>query len=483
MIQPLAAKFLLFVSKNRNAYGRISQRFLGDLPRRLLILANLLSYKKGQYVGTLRYGNYCQILTMNKPLLFRTEALNARQVKWLGGTVLARPLSFTFLTAMAVGMALLIVGFLLLGTYTKRSSVSGQLAPDIGVLKVYAPQSGIVLQKRVSEGQSVRQGELLYLVSSERQSSTEGGIQAAISRQVGLRQQSLRDELSQTRRLQQDEVRAMLKKVDALQAEQANVLHQLGGQRARIELAEAGVKRASQLLAQGYISTEMTQQKQADLLDQRNRLQALERDQISVERELQAQHGELTSLPLRQQNQLAQIERMLTSTDQEWTESEGKRRIAITAPESGVATAVGAEAGQTVDGAKPLVSIIPGGAVLQAHLYAPSRAVGFIRPTDRVLLRYHAFPYQKFGHSEGVVASVSRTALTASEIAGMPNTAASSGEPLYRITVVLDRQTITAYGRPQPLQAGMLVDADILQEKRRLYEWVLEPLYSLTGKL
>jgi membrane fusion protein len=29
----------------------------------------------------------------------------------------------------------------------------------------------------------------------------------------------------------------------------------------------------------------------------------------------------------------------------------------------------------------------------------------------------------------------------------------------------------------------MLLDADILQEKRRLYEWVLEPLYTLSGKL
>ncbi len=65
----------------------------------------------------------------------------------------------------------------------------------------------------------------------------------------------------------------------------------------------------------------------------------------------------------------------------------------------------------------------------------------------------------------------------------MPSASVSNGEPLYRITVVLARQTITAYGKPQPLQAGMLVDADIVQEKRHLYEWVLEPLYSLTGKL
>ncbi len=29
----------------------------------------------------------------------------------------------------------------------------------------------------------------------------------------------------------------------------------------------------------------------------------------------------------------------------------------------------------------------------------------------------------------------------------------------------------------------MTLQADILQERRRLYEWVLEPLYSMTGKL
>jgi membrane fusion protein len=261
------------------------------------------------------------------------------------------------------------------------------------------------------------------------------------------------------------------------------VLHQLLGQRARIELAEAAVKRASQLLAKGYFSAEMTQQKQADLLDQRNRLRSLERDQLSVTRELHTTKSELTSLPLRQQNQLAQIERLLTNTDQEWTESEAKRRIAIPAPQSGIATALTAEVGQTVDGAKPLVSIIPSGAILQAHLYAPSRAVGFIRPADRVLLRYQAFPYQKFGHTRGIVASVSRTALSPSEIAGVPTAANGSGEPLYRITVIVERQSIVAYGEAQPLQAGMLVDADILQEKRKLYEWVLEPLYSLTGKL
>jgi membrane fusion protein len=424
-----------------------------------------------------------EYLAMSSTPLFRADALNARQIKCLGDIVLVRPLSFLVLTTMAVGMALLIVSFMMLGSYTKRSTVSGQLVPDVGVLKIYAPQAGIVVAKYVREGQWCKKGGILYLASSERQSSALGDIQATISRQVELREKSLRDDLTHTRTLQQAEENALRKKIDGLQAEQANVIHQLEGQRVRIGLADAALNRAAKLLAQGYFSTEMWQQKQADTLDQRNRLQALQRDQISVERELQEQRSDLASLPLRQRTQLAQIERLITSTGQEWTESEGKRRIAVVAPESGVATAVTAEVGQTVDSGKAVVSIVPDGAVLQAHLFAPSRAIGFVRPGDHVLLRYQAYPYQKFGHAEGVVASVSRTALSASDLAAAPGQASNSGEPLYRITVMLARQTITAYGKPLSLQAGMLVDADILHEKRKLYEWVLEPLYSLTGKL
>lgn len=419
---------------------------------------------------------------MKRESLFREEALAASRVQWLGEILLIRPMTLRLLTGVAALLALLVAGLFFLGSYTKRNSVSGQLMSDLGEVKVYPPQAGVVLKKLVREGQPVRQGDVLYIVSSERQTANRDDIQQSISQQVARRQQSLREELAQTRRVQQDEEAALRKRIDALQAEQGNVKRQLSSQRNRVELAEDAFKRGAQLFEQGFVSKEVMQQKQADLLDQRLRLQALERDEISVSRELLTARNELTSQPLRQHNQLAQIERMLANTEQEWTESEAKRRIAVTAPESGIATAVTAEVGQAIDGGKPIVSIMPQGAQLQAHLYAPSRAIGFVRRDDQVLLRYQAFPYQKFGHAQGVIVSISQTALPVNEFTGSPGPA-NNTEPLYRITVKLARQSINAYGTPQALQAGMQVEADILQERRRLYEWVLEPLYSLTGKL
>lgn len=424
---------------------------------------------------------------MSTKQLFRPAAFNAKQVKWLGDIVLVRPISFSFLTLFAISLATIIIAFLTWGSYTKRATVSGQLIPNTGLVKVYVPQSGIVFQKHVLEGQTVKQGDVLYVLSSERQSSTQGDTQIAISRQVEAREQSLRDEFTKTQSLQQDERTALFKKVAGLQAEIAVLGNQIEGQKSRTALVQESVARYQSLLTQDYISKEQLQQKQEDLLDQRNKLDGLERDRITVGRDLAEQQSNLSSLSLKQQNQLAQIDRVLASTGQELTESEAKRRLVITAPEAGIATAVTAEIGQAVDTSKPLVSIVPVNAVLQADLYAPSKAIGFVKAGDAVLLRYQAYPYQKFGHAKGIVASVSKTALPASELTSVgafsSSAAPGSNEPMYRITVSLNQQTVSAYGKAQSLQAGMLLDADVLQEKRRLYEWVLEPLYSLTGKL
>jgi membrane fusion protein len=81
------------------------------------------------------------------------------------------------------------------------------------------------------------------------------------------------------------------------------------------------------------------------------------------------------------------------------------------------------------------------------------------------------------------VRSVSRSTVGPAELLGdgaaLPGLV--PGEPVYRVTVELARQTATAYGEEVALQPGMQLEADVLIETRRLYRWVLDPLYSLTG--
>jgi hypothetical protein len=127
-----------------------------------------------------------------------------------------------------------------------------------------------------------------------------------------------------------------------------------------------------------------------------------------------------------------------------------------------VLSAVLAEPGQSVAPASALANLVPQGAVLQAQLYAPSSAVGFVRPGQTVRLRLEAFPYQKFGQLEGRVVQVSRTPLAASELAAQTLAGVAPGRPgeaMFRITVgLVDGQA----GRwPQPLVAGMRLQAGV----------------------
>ncbi|WP_322072461.1 HlyD family secretion protein [Burkholderia cepacia] len=419
--------------------------------------------------------------------LFRSEAAQARRMRVLGDIVLVHPLSMTLLTVVAMVMATCVVLFFAFGTYTRRTTVSGVVMPDAGLVKVYALQPGIVVERDVKEGQRVTRGQTLYTVSTDLQSAAQGATQAALIAQARQRKASLLAEMDKTRSLQQDERDTLRAKIGNLKGTLAQIDDQLAAQRLRTSIAADGATRYRGLLAQDYISKDQAQQREADLLDQQSKLNGLLRDRASTLQSLTEASNELSGLGFKQQNQLAQIDRNVIDVDQNLIESEAKRRIVVTAPEAGIVTAAIADVGQSVDTSRPLASVVPGGARWQAHLFVPSTAIGFVRVGEAVLVRYQAFPYQKFGQYGATVVSIARTALSAAELANDGGPAATPGEgrdaTFYRVIVALDAQHVTAYGAQQPLQAGMTLQADILQERRRLYEWVLEPLYSLTGKL
>ncbi|WP_277590013.1 HlyD family secretion protein [Pseudomonas chlororaphis] len=418
--------------------------------------------------------------------MFRLEALASRQVNWLGEIVLVRPVSFTVLTLIAVLFAVMVVTFFLCGSYTKRSTVPGQLVPSSGQLKIHSPQYGLVLERFVEEGQLVKRGARLFRLSSERFAGDSGPVQAEVSDQLTQRRRSLDEELTKQKQLQAEERQSLQSKLESLRQELMTLAQQTASQERLVQLATNAADRYQGLMDKGYISMDQLQQRQAELLGQRQTLQGLARETTALTQQLVERRHELSGLSALHENQLAGIRRSLSSVQQELIESEAKRTLIITAPQDGVATAILAEPGQTVDSSRSLMSIVPADSHLQAELYAPSKAIGFIHAGDPVMVRYQAYPYQKFGQHHGNVMSVSKTTLSAAELASMTGSVPGlglNGEQIYRIRVDLEAQSVLAYGKPRPLQTGMLVEADILQETRHLYEWVLEPLYSLTGKL
>lgn len=409
--------------------------------------------------------------------------LKARSARSLGQIILTPHPRTTWLVVISAVLGTLVVLFLTYGTYTRRATVTGQLVPSTGVIRVHTPQAGVVLERKVNEGQVVSKGDVLFVLNSDRLGSGAREIQADIGQQVDERRRSLEAELARNKGVEAAEIGHLERRAGTLRAEQQSIERQMDQQRIRLKLAEDARKRYQGLADQDYIAREQLFQKEAELSEQQSRLQALERDALVAQRELATTLREIENTRVRYANQNGLLERGVSSAQQELTEVEARRRVVITAPESGRATLVSGEAGQSVDTTRPLLNLVPSDAKLEVRLYAPSRTMGFIRPGDTVLLRYQSFPYQKFGQHEGVVASVSNNAVTSTELAGFQIPDVPPGEPVYAIVVTLKQQNVTAYGKQWPLSAGMRLDADILQETRRLWEWMLEPLYSITGSM
>jgi membrane fusion protein len=415
--------------------------------------------------------------------IFREESLQALQPRLQGEVIVVPRMGMWWWCLLALVILAALAWFVTQGNYTRRSTVAGHLVPQAGMIRVQTPQTGVIIERKVAEGQVVRKGDVLYVLSSDRVGSGTREIQQDISREIQQRRLSMQSEIARNEKAQSDDLMHVERRISGLQKDAQTIERQIEQQRRRVEVAQDIKNRYQGLADQDYIAKEQLIQKELELSEQQSRLQALERDVQATQRELATAARDIDSTKSRYANLNSGLQRTISSSQQELTEVDSRRRVVVTAPEDGRATLVAGDVGQVADPSRPLLNLLPVQTQLQARLFAPSRTIGFVRPGDRVLLRYQAYPYQKFGLHEGTVASISTAAVPSAELAGFTLPDMAAGEPVYGITVDLQSQSVKAYGQAQALQAGQRLDADILQETRKLYEWMLEPLYSITGKL
>ncbi|TNC51969.1 hypothetical protein FHG66_03965 [Rubellimicrobium rubrum] len=123
------------------------------------------------------------------------------------------------------------------------------------------------------------------------------------------------------------------------------------------------------------------------------------------------------------------------------------------------------------------------GVPLEARLHAPGHAIGDLRPGQRVQLRYDAFPYQRHGQHKGVVRRLLPASLTPEEVAeitGSPALAVSG--PLFEVEVDLVDPAAEVMGQGARLMPTMTLEADVLIETRKVWEWVLDLDDALDGE-
>lgn len=409
--------------------------------------------------------------------LFRQEALHQQDRGALGDVTLVTPPSATLLVMIAATIGILLITFAVWGEYTRKVHVTGFLAPDKGLIKVIPPMAGTLIEKHVKDGQEVKKGDVLFVLSTDRSTPIITNTQAATLQQLSERRRSYESQRATQDHIDKLQQSGLKARIEAASYEISLIDNELATRQKRLDIAIQTATKFDELANKQFVPALQAQQKYEETLDQRAQLQEMQRRRANLVQQHAALNVELQSSVLYASVQRGEIQRNLAILEQERVAMESQRLVIIAAPTDGTVTAIVAEQGQQASPTTPLLTILPSGARLQAQLLVPSRAIGFIAPQQTVALRYQAFPYQHFGNHQGRVIEVSKTLLAANE------SAIAVSEPMYRITVALDAQTVRAQDKNMPLQAGMLLDADVWLERRSIIQWIFAPLYSLSGKV
>jgi membrane fusion protein len=411
--------------------------------------------------------------------LFRPEALAARDAIQWGKPVGEAPISWSVILGVLVVIVAAALIFLMTANYARKETVRGILRAQGGETRIVASDPGIIRSLHVVEGQLVAKGDLLAVIGAERVS--EGGGFASDDVLAALQQ----EEASLIARL--DALAssiplagmAAVAETEALVAERQAAQDAIAAAEERQKLAAERVALAKPVRERGFLSADELRRRE-DALIVANQAVADARSRAAA---LEARIERARALAARTPHDLAQTRGLLegqrAAVSQRRAQAEASRGYELRAQSSGRVTALQAVLGQPVDRSRPLMTISPADPVLISELYVPSRAAGFVEPGQSVRLLYDAFPFQRFGAARGEVMSVSSTVLTPTEV----NAAVKLEEPVYRVLVRLDRQSVDAFGRPMALQVGMALTADIILENRSLMEWLLQPIHAIRGRM
>lgn len=413
--------------------------------------------------------------------LFREEVLDSHSRQAYGEVILAHPVSHFVLAALALGLLFLAGLFLAFGQYTKRATVPGVLEPVGGLVKMYASRPGRLKSPQIREGQTVHKDDVLLVFTSEHDSANGKAVEAQSEAYTLARLDTLHKELAETLGISQSDDASARESLAALRSAHDNLIAQIKNQTARVLAAQGVVARYEELQKSGFMPEVQVQDKRNDLTDQQVRLQAMQKDLIANDADIARATRNIASAPMRTAVAKAQIERNIASAEAELGIQQNVHDWSVTAPCDGVVSGLSVNPGQSVETNTPLLTLVPSESTLQATLYASSRDLGFIKIGQIVKIKLDAFPYQKFGLATGKVVTVANSPVLPNEISPTTRLLAASdkAEPLYAINVALDKQTVDAYGQPQALRPGMQLGADVELDMRRLYEWILEPLYSM----
>lgn len=422
-------------------------------------------------------GNHPSRRSADDPGLFRENALSNQRHRFLGKVLLAGPASTSFAVLIACICLVALIALAFVIQVPSRLHAPGVILPAGGLTTMPAEQSGVIEEVLVKPGDMVAAGSTLMTLAVDRALADGIGsyqtrsLSAAQQRQLLLqrrnRERNAFDARMRSMRLEQTALNSTL---DLLRARGQNAARQ-------VELAAADYRRLKTLASQGHAARRDVEPAELRWLQAMALLDQLRSRQI----EAQAAIGRISEEMVAERQSFQALDLNLEIDSERMAERavelDGLSRRAVTAPMLGQLADVLVSAGKPVNVGDALVTMHPPGAKMEARLYLSSAAAGRAEAGQEAVLKLPAFPSRQFGVLRGTVMEMTSSPLQANAIRLVPNLLA----PAYEARVRLEQQHVQARDRRWPLRPGLSVDATIIESRRPLIRWLLDPIVRGAG--
>lgn len=407
--------------------------------------------------------------------LFRRQALRALAARPLGIVAWRPPKTWARMTAILVTLFLLGGALAYRAEFTYKASARGWLVAKQGDVQLRHRTTASVVAVLVATGEKVTVGDELLHLSSE-VSLTEGRGEAAMALQhIDAIEQELALQLSLSEGKAGREQRRLEAELVAAERQLENVSLQTQQLNQQVAGSFDKLARLQQLFATGAIA-------EWDLIQQRERMEALQLQQLRQQREQQeyqqivvSMQSEMQQLPASLALRHSELRMQQARLKKERGDRESQQITVLRSPIAGRIAALNTRQGQTITASQTLLTVLPEDTELVAEVFVPSRAAGFIAKGQSVTLNLDAYPQRRFGSFRGEVSEVSDAAYLPRDI---PPTF-SIAEAAFRVRIQLQGlPSLPAKNRPR-LRPGMLLRANVILDSQSLLSRLLDPLHSV----
>ena len=403
--------------------------------------------------------------SFNQPVLLKKNRRTSSVLVWTlaGGTAFA-------------------TGWAFLAPLPQTVAVQGKLQPASGVQAIEASVPGVVDDVAVVEGQRVARGDLLLRFDARDAETRLNSAQRnrdRLQNQVTINRVVLGEQPESSLSANQ---KALLKSQRQdndghLEAESAAIRRskvRIAGLRQSLSTAEMVADRYQTLQREGASSELQVVAALAKVTEFRTSLDAEEEELIRLQSRRDADQG---GREARLRKEIEANLNRIASLDSEIRKAEVLlSRISVQAPISGLVFDLNVSRGDVVPGGKgvkPMLQIIPEDD-LQAKIYIPNEAIGFIRKGQRADISLAAFNASDYGYLPATVQRIGSDALTPKE---QQRELGQDAKGLYfPATLKLERQALTVGQRSVPLQPGMSLTADLHLRTRRFISAITDML-------